>query len=434
MRTVNIGGILRSPGRLFYGWWIAFAGLVQNYYTSGTFYYGFGAFFNPIVDEFSWRYATTSVAFSIQQSETGALAPFVGLFIDRFGPRRVMLAGTIVTGLGFVLLSRVHSLWSFYGAVVVLALGMSLGSYLVITTTVSNWFIRLRGRAMALLTTGAGLAGTLLPVLVLLINAFGWRTALIYVGCGTWIVGLLVTLLLRRRPEDYGQLPDGRPANAEPGPSLPARGTLRGRLLQRLAFESETDFSVTQALRTPSFWLLGLSMTCASFASSGVQVHLIPAQINLGFSRETAALTVMLLTLLSLAGRWVGGLLADFVEQRYILAVGCVLQAAGILVLSMTSSYWHLILFLLLYSPGFGATIPTRLVIQARYFGRRTFGTLLGITTAVSTCFSIPSPIFTGWMFDIHQSYRLGLMVLAIVCFSAAPVILMARRPRLPAS
>jgi MFS family permease len=179
-RATGPGGIFR-PRKVFYGWWIAFAGLLHNYYTSGTFYYGFGAFFNPIVEEFGWKYATTSVAFSIQQSETGAIAPFVGIFIDKFGPRRVMLVGAFLTGLGFILLSFINSLMTFYGGVALLAIGMSLSSYLVITTTVSNWFIRMRGRAMAILTTGAGLAGTMLPLLVFLINSYGWRKSLVFI-------------------------------------------------------------------------------------------------------------------------------------------------------------------------------------------------------------------------------------------------------------
>ena len=119
-------------------------------------------------------------------------------------------------------------------------------------------------------------------------------------------------------------------------------------------------------------------------------------------------------------------------DQRYILATGYTFQAAGIAVLSMASSYWHIVLFLLLYCPGFGATIPTRLVIQARYFGRRSFGTVMGILTTVSTAFSIAAPIIAGWMYDMQQSYHMALIVLAIVCFAGAPITMLMRRPRLP--
>jgi sugar phosphate permease len=420
---------LRAPGKVFYGWWLAVAGLLQNYYTSGTFYYGFGTFFNPIIDEFGWTRAATSAAFSIQQSESGALAPFVGLFIDKFGPRRVMIFGSLLTGAGFILMSYTTSLLTFYGAMLVLALGLSLGSYIVITTTVSNWFVRKQGRAMAVLTTGAGLAGTLVPLLVLLIDAYGWRTALVWVGIGTWIIGVPLGFMLRRRPEDYGLLPDGA-SQEEPADAGRTGSAGRWRFVRARAQSPRVEFSTREALRTPSFWLLAVALTTGFFAMSGINVHLIPVQISYGFSRETAALTVTLLTLLSLGGRWAGGLLSDSLDERYILAVGYVLQSIGILVLSWATVYWHVVLFLLLYAPGFGATVPTRTVIQARYFGRKSFGSLMGILVTVSTGFSILSPIFTGWMYDIQGSYRTALFVLALVCFSAAPLIMVTRRPK----
>jgi MFS family permease len=432
-RASNIEGTpKKGPGKLFYGWWIAVAGMFHNFWTSGTFYYGFGAFFNPIIDTFGWKYATTSVAFSIQQSETGAIAPFVGVFIDRFGPRRIMIVGCLITGAGFILLSRITSLWTFYGAVVILAIGMSLSSYLVITTAISNWFIRRRGRAMAIMTTGAGFGGTILPILMLLINYMGWRNALLCVGVATWAVGIPIALMMRRRPEEYGMVPDGKPLQAPPSSARKPGGLLRGKFALKESREADTEFTIMQALKNPSFWMLCLSMTFASFAMSGINVHLIPAQISFGFTRETAALTVTLLTLLSLGGRWAGGLLADFIDQRYILTIGYILQAAGLAVLAMTTAYWHIILFLILYCPGFGATIPTRLVIQARYFGRRSYGTLMGIITTITTVFAVPAPILTGWMYDVQHSYRIAFIILAAVCFAAAPVIFLTRKPKPP--
>ncbi|MDP3064786.1 MAG: MFS transporter [Chloroflexota bacterium] len=419
----------RTRPRVFYGWWVTLAGLVQNYYTSGTFYYGFGAFFNPIIETFGWTRAATSAAFSIQQSESGAIAPFVGLFIDKFGPRRVMLVGTALTGLGFIAISRTTSLVTFYAAMTLLALGLSLGSYVVVATTVSNWFVRKQGLAMAVFSTGAGLAGTIAPILVLLIDAHGWRTTLVWVGVGTWVVGIPVALVLRRRPEDYGQLPDGDAPGgvAQQDVRLGVRG-LRWRMPHRPRL-AQGEFSAREAMRTRSFWMLAIALTTGFFAMSGVNVHLIPAQTSFGFSRGMAALTVTLLTVLSLGGRWVGGFLADFVDERRILAVGYVIQAIGILVLAMATSYWHVMLFLLLYASGFGATVPTRTVIQARFFGRKSFGTLMGILMTFSTAFSMASPVLVGWMYDIQGSYRMAFMVLAAVCIAAAPLTLLCRRP-----
>ena len=111
--------------KIFYGWWIVVAGSISQGYTSGAFWQGFGAFFDAIVEQFGWSRAVTSAAVSIQRTESGMISPFVGWFIDRFGPRNVMLVGILATGVGFIFLSRINSLWQFYAAFAVITLGMS---------------------------------------------------------------------------------------------------------------------------------------------------------------------------------------------------------------------------------------------------------------------------------------------------------------------
>ena len=134
-------GLSRSKSKskepIFYGWWIVIAGGISQAYTSGAFFQGFGAFFDPIVAQFGWSRAVTSVAQSLQRTESGMIAPFVGYFINKYGPRNVMLSGVITTGAGFILLSRINSLWQFYLAFVFITIGLSFGSFLVITTAVA---------------------------------------------------------------------------------------------------------------------------------------------------------------------------------------------------------------------------------------------------------------------------------------------------------
>ena len=207
-----------SERKLFYGWWIVAAGSFSQAYTSGAFWQGFGAFFDPIVEQFGWSRATTSAAVSIQRTESGVVAPFVGFFIDRFGPRKVMLGGIVATGLGFILLSRVDTLWQFYGAFLLLSLGMSFGTFLVVTTTVANWFVAKRTRALAFMSAGSGLGGILVPLIVWLISATDWRTGLVAVGVGFWVMGIPVAMVMRSQPEDFGSLPDG----ASPPQDTPA--------------------------------------------------------------------------------------------------------------------------------------------------------------------------------------------------------------------
>lgn len=417
---------------IFYGWWVAIAGLTYNYYQAGTFWYGFGAFFGPIVDHFGWTRAATSVAFSIQQSETGMFAPFVGYLIDKFGPRRVMVVGTTITGFGFIILSRVNSLATLYAAMAILALGMSLGSYIVISACVANWFNRLQGRALAIFTSGAGLAGTLVPLVVFMIDWQGWRTSLVIVGIGTWLIGIPLSLILRKRPEDYGMLPDGDPPG---GPTIrPTEGARRPRLrfMTPGPRPQQADFTAREAMRTPSFWLMAATLALGFFAMSGLIVHLIPAQESIGIGRGAAALTVTMLTLLSLVGRWTGGFLVDYLDERHIMSWGYLFQGIGILILAFASEYWHVILFLVFYAPGFGATVPIRVVMQARFFGRKALGTLMGILATMSTMLTIFAPIYVGWIYDVFESYRLAFITLGITSFATIPLLLINRRPLPP--
>ena len=104
------------------------------------------------------------------------ISPFVGFFIDKFGPCRVMLAGIFATGLGFILLGRINSLWQFRAAFALITVGLSFGTFLVVTTTVANWFVTQRGRALAIMAAGFGLGGTLVPLIIWLISTTDWRT------------------------------------------------------------------------------------------------------------------------------------------------------------------------------------------------------------------------------------------------------------------
>ena len=129
--------------------------------------------------------------------------------LDRFGPKRVMIFGIVVTGFGFIGMSMMQTLWHFYAAVLLLALGMSFGTFIVFVATVGNWFVRRRARAFSTLMTFSAVGAVVLPLLVWSIDAYGWRPILFATGVGFWIIGLPVALMMRRRPEDYGQVPDG---------------------------------------------------------------------------------------------------------------------------------------------------------------------------------------------------------------------------------
>ena len=413
----------RDDRGLFYGWWIVIAGSVSQGYTSGTFWQGFGAFFDPIVEQFGWGRATTSAAVSLQRTESGMISPFVGWFIDRFGPRSVMLGGIVATGLGFIMLSRINSLWQFYLSFAVITLGLSFGTFLVITTTVANWFVSKRTRAMSIMSAGSAIGGLLVPALVWLIAATDWRTGLLAIGIGFWVMGIPVSLVMRSRPEDYNLLPDGAPSESQRARSDGETGTAPARV--------EVSYTAREAMRTRVFWQLVLAMGAGQLIISAT-VHQIPALTSFGVSRGVAGMVILGVSLMSLVGRIAAGWLGDTLDKRHFIAVSFLLQFVGTLIFAYTGSNWHLIGFIVFWGIGFGASIPVRFAMLADYFGRRSFGTIMGIMMTFSTLFGVIGPVFVGWMFDARGNYREPFLIMAVSILVSIPLVLTLSKPGTP--
>ena len=399
-------------------------------YASVVFWRGFQAFVNPILDTFTgWSSAWFAAAISLQRGESGLISPFVGAALDRYGPKRVMLFGVFVTGCGFIVMGMMNSLWQFYLSVMLLALGMSFGTYIVFVATVGNWFIRMRARALATLMTFSAVGALALPALVWIIDAYGWRATLIGVGIGFWVLGAPLTLLMRRRPEDYGLRPDGDTYISDAGSSTanasdPARG-LR-----------EPAVSVKDALRLRAFWQMALATSLGQLASSSNLFHL-PALLDYEIDIWLASTAAGAVAIGDILGRVSIGIVGDRASKKMLLAVSFAIQMLGVGALALINANflgfnWGLLplpVFVLGFGLGFGASIPLRLAILADYFGRRSYGSIVGIVSSVSSIFGIAGPLLVGLTFDLTDSYRPGYAVMSIVLIFAIPLTLTLESP-----
>ena len=335
--SASKGGKERQRDGVFYGWWIVLAGSISQAYTSGTFWQGFGAFFDPIIEQFGWSRALTAGAMSLQRTESGAISPFVGWFIDKFGPRNVMLFGTFLTALGFILLSRIQELWQFYAAFLVLTIGLSFGTFLIVTTAVANWFVESRSKALSFTMAGSGLGGILVPVVIWVIATTDWRTGLVIVGVGCLVVGIPVSFVMKSRPEDYGMLPDGAlppergDGQAQSSDAAPRRSALSG----------EVTMTTMQALRSRVFWQLAIAMGVSGMVMSA-SIHQIPAITSYGLSREIAGFAILGVSMFSVAGRLGSGYFGDRLDKRHVIAVALLFQFVGTIVFAFSSEIWHL--------------------------------------------------------------------------------------------
>ncbi len=418
------GRILAARRRVFYGWWIVLAAALMQWYGAGVWFYGFSVVFKSIITNFGWARAVTAGAFSLARLEGGLEGPIVGWLIDRIGPRRMAVFGAVVAGVGYVLLARMDSLVALYVLFgVVIAFGYNAGFSHAGTAAVANWFSRKRGRALGLYTLGAGLGGaTIVPAIGWLIQEFGWRTTVALIGIGMWLIVLPLSLVLRHKPEQYGQHPDGET------PAPPSVGT--GASLVAVASDTdEGDFTWREALKTSTFWILLLGAGARSIGRSSVVLHEVAYLTDIGISEVAAAVALGMMVAISIPGRLFFGWLGDRIDKRWVMMTTYLLQAVGVLVLAHVRTIEQVYVFLVFFGIGYVGAIPTFIAMRGEYFGRKAFATIQGIMRLFLMVPTVVGPIFAGFVYDSTGSYYNAFMLFALLYVLGAVVIFFARRP-----
>jgi MFS family permease len=401
------------PKKIFYGWWIV---LVTNIICGlgyGTWLYSFGVFFKPMMTEFGWTRAMTAGAYAMRSIQGGIASPILGWVIDKYGGRVVIFGGGIVSGLGFVLMVFVNSLWSFYlinG--VILSIGMGAMLYLSAFTIIAKWFVRRLSLALSLLAVGAGVGGLICaPASAVLINLFGWRMAFVITGLVIWVVVLPLTLVIRNSPTEKGLQTDGDDPKSE---KMGGGGSI-----DLPEASASSDFTLRQALASKPFWLLVAAFFFQNLAQSVVIVHAVPALTDAGIPVAQAAISLGLVTAVSIIGRLLFGYLGDMVEKRYLFMICYAMVSIGTLVLMVARTMPITYLFISLFGIGFGGTIPLDPAIRAEYFGRAAFAKIQGIMSPLIMVSGATGPVLAGHLFDISGSYRSSFLITALVAFAA---------------
>ena len=395
--------------KMFYGWYVVGACFLIILYVAGVVHFGFTAVFEPIAEEFGWSYAQISLAASLRGLEMGLLAPLMGLLVDRWGPRRMIFGGSILVCIGFLALSRVSSLSMFYGAFALLAIGMSACTGTVLMTAVSNWFRRKAGIAIGIVASGFGLGGLFVPVITKSIDVLQWRMTVFAAGLGMLVTVLPLSLIIRHKPEHYGYQPDGEMSNA----AEPSR-------VQVLAASTEVNIPARQALRKRAFWHIAISAMCHSFVVGAIVTHIMPYLSSLGIARSISSLVALVLPVTSVGGRLSSSWLGDRFGRRQIFTAGFALMTIGLLFFGNVTAerMWLLVPFIITFSLGWGCNVTTRLSLQREYFGRDSFGAIVGFTSGLMMLGNMIGVPLAGWVFDTWSTYQgvwLGYSALTLV-------------------
>jgi MFS family permease len=402
----------------FSGWTMLGIGAFTLFLSASAQTYGFSVFIDPMLAEFGWSRSLISSTYTIATLFSAGVVFMGGNLIDRFGHRRVMAITAVLYAIALLVMGSVINPFT-------LLLGFTLlrstgSSVLTLTgrTLVSQWFVRRRGRAVSIINLGkmAGM-GIVPAVNAVLVTQFGWRDA--------WRVNALIVatlvplaiLFVHSRPEDVGQFPDG----IRPDPPTRATGT---------PSSAETEsWTVRQAMRTRTMWLLLSASVVPAMLTNGISFHQISMLTEQGLSSTSAATTFAIESIVAVPMTLLAGWFADRFGPRLALALGQILLATAMVWLTIVDSTGTAIVFGVLKGLTTGTWILASEVAWPAYFGRRHLGSLLGMSFGVSFIGVAIGPLPFGLIYDATGSYDpaiWGLVVLPVLTTWAA---LTARSP-----
>ena len=279
-------------GRFFYGWVMLGLISIMAAMNNAFFDKGPSLFLIPVGVSLGLNRATTSLIFSLGRSEGALNGPLVGYLVDRFGARRIMVIGTILSGLGFIIFAFAPNLWVFALAYLgFVSLGATMAFQDSATAMVNMWFSRHRVRAMSIREATGNLGSTILiPVMTLVIAVWDWRVAAI-LGAAAYLVFILPLIpLLKESPESMGLLPDGADEDAVERARSTAGGAGSSEMQRLRRFYDVAEFSVREALRTSSFWYLLTGTMLRQVSRVGIDLHYVAILEWKGFDISIAAL------------------------------------------------------------------------------------------------------------------------------------------------
>ncbi|HYC66156.1 MAG TPA: MFS transporter [Reyranellaceae bacterium] len=371
--------------KLQYGWIVVAAGALMGCIAIGTAF-SLVVFLPAISGETGWSRTGLSTAMTIVFIVMGVAAFGWGALTDRYGPKPVVLAGSLLLGLGLTLSSRASSLLEFqvvYGVLV----GASAGAVFVpMMATVTGWFDKHRAIAVSLVSAGMGVAPMVVsPFAGWLVEHYDWRTSLFTIAILAWVI-LVPTALLVRRPPPETSAPMDAAAAAAAGVADPG-------------------MTAGQALRSPQFIVLAATYFFCCGAHSGPIIHTVSYAVACGLTPLAAVSVYSLEGAAGLGGRLLFGFAGDRYGVKPALMAGLMLQALGILAYYFTRSLGEFYAVAALVGLPYGGVMPLYAVLAREYFPLRIMGTVIGASAMVASMGMALGPVLGGWLFDNFGSY-----------------------------
>lgn len=342
--------------------------------------YTFSLFLDPLHAEFGWKREAMGGAFALAAITVALVSPLIGILLDRFPPRRILLPSIVIFAMALAALSRLTPhIIQFYGTFFVMGLVANGTAQFAYTRTILTWFSHHRGVALALLLTGSGVGSMLIPPLTQwMIAHHGWRSGFLLLA-GFALLGLpLTALLVRNRPE---------------------------AAIVRAEHHADNSMTVAGAMQTGAFWILACITILSAFSENGLVTNLASILTQHGVLAATAALALSIRGGAGILGRLGVGFAIDRFSPERIQGIVLALAAAGTLVLAFAGSGWTALAGATLLGVGLGSEADVGPYLLARYFGRRHFSVLYGLTWTAYAIGGATGPLWIGHLYDRAGAY-----------------------------
>jgi MFS family permease len=415
-----------GEGRRFYGWRLLGVAAVINGLGGSVHWQGFTVFFLPVSQGLNLSSAQTALPFALSRAEGGLVGPITGWMIDRFGVRPLMLIGTVITGIGYVLLSKTNTYLAFVLVYLfVVSLGSSTGFMQATTSALNTWFVRRRGTVMGLNSAAFRLGGAfIVPLLSVAVLRWGWETAAFYVGFGMILLIAPLALFFKRSPESIGQRPDGDPVLAKAEPlekqDVPSE--------THVAASADADWTTHDAIRSRAFWVLATATVLRMSVHGAIFVHFVPLLVWKGENQQVAANLVGAMALCSVPVILIFGWLSDRTSRQVMLAVSYTSSAFALFLLTVVHGTWP-VFGAMLFFIGSEAGSSLNWALVGDLFGRTRFATIRGLLAPMYNAALLVTPVAVGWIYDTTGSYRPSLLAGSVLMLMAAFTFLQLSKP-----
>lgn len=412
--------------KIYYGWWVIAALVLALTISSGTGFYCFGVFMEPVREDFGWTKAQVTWIITIYWIFSGLSGPWLGRLFDVHGVKKVMLCTALLNGACLLALGFVQNLWQFYLFYGLKAIAHAGIGMVAIGSIVSKWFVKKRGRATGLATTGIGFGGLFLaPFAGYLIPLYGWRAVYVVLGVLLWLIVIpAIALVIKSYPEDKGLLPDG-----EKIPPNHPTGERGSRALPKTdpSVSGALNFTLGQAVRTPTYWMLAMCFIFVPAGVFGTLAHQTSHLESIGISREAASLALGFTAGVGILGKLFFGFLAEKVKVRIAAMICFGAQAVGVLILMATRSMPMVWVYVIVFGFSMGGMASLQPLIFINFFGTGSVGAILGSISFVFAMGAASGPLCAAYIYDFFQSYHWAFVIYiasyicAVILIGAAP-------------